>query len=49
MNKYTVLANTVTIGGIGLCLAIAQLPLIASVGIMAATAAGCGYLTAKDK
>ena len=49
MNKYTVLANVVTIGGVGLCLAIAQLPLIASIGIMAATTGGCAYLTAKDK
>ena len=49
MNKNTVMANVVTIGGVGLCLAIAQLPLIASVGIMAATAGGCAYLTAKDK
>ena len=49
MNKYTVMANVVTIGGVGLCLAIAQLPLIASIGIMAATTGGCAYLTIKDK
>ena len=49
MNKNTTIANVVTIGGIGLCLGIAQLPLIASIGIMAATTAGCAYLTGKDK
>ena len=49
MNKYTVIANTVTIGGIGLCLAIAQLPLVASVSILGATAVGCAYLTKKEK
>ena len=49
MNKNTVMANVVTIGGIGLCLGIAQLPLIPSIGILAATTAGCAYLTAKDK
>ena len=49
MNKNTTIANIVTIGGVGLCLAIAQLPLIASIGIMATTTAGCAYLTAKDK
>ena len=49
MNKNTTIANVVTIGGIGLCLGIAQFPLIASAGIMALTVAGCGYLTYKDK
>lgn len=49
MNKNTTIANVVTIGGVGLCLGIAQLPLIASVGIMALTTVGCGYLTIKDK
>ena len=49
MNKNTTIANIVTIGGVGLCLGIAQLPLIASIAILAATTAGCGYLTIKDK
>ena len=49
MDKYTVMANVVTIGGIGLCLAIAQLPLVATISILGATVAGCVYLTKKDK
>ena len=49
MNKNTVIANGVTIGGIGLCLAIAQLPLAATISILGATVAGCVYLTNKDK
>ena len=47
MDKYTVIANAVTIGGIGLCLAIAQLPLWYSVATLAATGVGCVYLTSK--
>ena len=49
MNKNTVIANGVTIGGIGLCLAIAQLPLAATISILGATVAGCVYLAKKDK
>ncbi|MGM9544156.1 MAG: hypothetical protein ACI3T9_04170 [Romboutsia timonensis] len=49
MDKNTTIANTVTIGGVGLCLGIAQLPLIASIGIMALTTIVCGYLTIKYK
>ena len=49
MNKNTVIANGVTIGCIGLCLAIAQLPLVATISILGATVVGCVYLTNKDK
>ena len=49
MDKYTVIANVVTIGGIGLCLAIVQLPFWYSVATLVATGAGCTYLTSKDK
>ena len=49
MNKNTMIANGVTIGGIGLCLAIAQFPLVATISILGATVAGCVYLTNKDK
>ena len=49
MNRNTVIANGVTVGGIGLCLAIAQLPLVATISILGATVAGCVYLTKKDK
>ena len=43
------IANGVTVGGIGLCLAIAQLPLAATISILGTTVAGCVYLTNKDK
>ena len=49
MNKNTMIANGITVGGIGLCLAIAQLPLVASISILGATVVGCVYLTNKDK
>ena len=49
MNKKTMIANGVTIGGVGLCLAIAQLPLVATISILGATVAGCVYLTNKNK
>ena len=49
MNRNTMTANGVTVGGIGLCLAIAQLPLVATISILGATAVGCVYLTNKDK
>ena len=49
MNKNAMIANGVTIGGIGLCLAIAQLPLVATISILGVTVAGCVYLTKKDK
>ena len=35
MDKNTIIANSTTIIGIGLCLAIAQLPISWSIGIMA--------------
>ena len=49
MNRNTMIANGVTVGGIGLCLAIAQLPLVATISILGVTVAGCVYLTKKDK
>ena len=49
MNKNTMIANGVTVGGIGLCLAIAQFPLIPTVGILTCTVTCCIYLTKKDK
>ena len=49
MNKNTVIANGTTIIGVGLCLAIAQLPAAISISIMCATAMGCAYLTNKEK
>ena len=49
MNRNTMIANGITVGGISLCLAIAQLPLVATVSILGATVAGCVYLTNKDK
>ena len=48
MDKNTVIANVVTIGGIGLCIAIAQLPFLYSVAIFSATVVGCAYLTNKS-
>ena len=49
MNKNTMIANGITVGGISLCLAIAQLPLVATISILGATVVGCAYLTSKDK
>ena len=49
MNKNTMINNGVTVGGIGVCLAIAQLPLAATISILGATVVGCVYLTNKDK
>ena len=49
MNKNTMIANGVTVGGIGLCLAIAQFPLAVSISVLGATVVGCVYLTNKDK
>lgn len=49
MNKNTLIANSVTIGGIALCLGIAQLPLAFNIAVMAITGIGCGYLTNKEK
>ena len=49
MNRNTMIANGVTVGGIGLCLAIAQRPLVATISILGATVGGCGDLTNKDK
>ena len=49
MNKNTMIANGVTVGGIGLCLAIAQLHLVVTKSILGATVVGCVYLTNKDK
>ena len=48
MNKNTMIANGVTVGGIGLCLAIAQLPFWYSVAVLVATGVGCTYLTNKS-
>ena len=49
MNKNTMIANGVTVGGIRLSLAMAQLPLVATISILGATVVGCIYLTNKDK
>ena len=49
MNKNTMIAYGVTVGGIGLCLAIAHLPVVATKTIRGATVVGCVYLTKKDK
>ena len=49
MNRNTMIANGVTVGGIGLCLAIAQFPLAVSISVLGATVVGCVYLTNKDK
>ena len=49
MNRNTMIANGVTVGGVGLCLAIAQLPLVATISILGATGVGCVYLTKKGK
>ena len=43
------IANGITIGGVAICLAIAQLPLAATISILGATVVGCLYLTNKDK
>ena len=48
MDKNTIIASAVTIVGVGLCLAIAQLPVSWCIGIMAVTGLGCGYLTNKE-
>lgn len=48
MDKNTLIANTVTIGGITICLAIAQLPILLSTGILTATVIGCVHLTKKE-
>ena len=49
MDKNTMIANGITIGGVAICLAIAQLPLVATMSILGATVVGCLYLTNKDK
>ena len=49
MTRNTMIANGVTAAAIGLCLAIAQLPLVATISILGATVVGCVYLTKKDK
>ena len=49
MNKNTMRANGVTVGGIGLCLALAQLPLVATISILGATVVGCVFFTNNDK
>ena len=48
MNKNTMIANITTIGGVALCLAIAQLPLAFNIVVMSATGVGCEYLTNKE-
>ena len=49
MNKNTMIANGVTVGGVAICLAIAQFPLAVSISVLGATVVGCVYLTKKDK
>lgn len=49
MDKNTMIANGITIGGVAICLAIAQFPLVATISILGATVVGCVYLTKKDK
>ena len=49
MNKNTMIANGVTIGGVAICLAIAQLPLVATISILGATVVGCVYVTNREK
>ena len=49
MNKNSMLANGVTVGGTGIRSAIAQLPLVATISILGATVVGCIYLANKDK
>ena len=49
MDKNTMIANGITVGGIGVCLAIAELPLVVTISILGATVVGCVYLTKKDK
>ena len=49
MNKNTMIANGVTVGGVAICLAIAQFPLVVTISILGATVVGCVYLTKKDK
>ena len=49
MDKNTIIANVVTVGGIGLCLAIAALPVWFSALVMVSTVLGCRYLSKKDK
>lgn len=49
MNKNTMIANLFTMGGIGACLAIAQLPIWYSAAVLVASGVGCAYLTSKGK
>lgn len=48
MNKKTMSANVITIGGVGAMLAIAGLSLPVSGVIMAYTVAGCYHLSKKE-
>lgn len=48
MNKKTMSANVITIGGVGAMLAIAGLSLPVSSVIMVYTVAGCYHLTRKE-
>lgn len=48
MNKNTIIANCVTVGGVGLMLGIAQLALLPSALIMSGTIGACIYLTKKE-
>lgn len=48
MNKKTMSANVITIGGVGAMLAISGLSLPVSGVIMAYTVAGCYHLTKKE-
>ena len=49
MSKNTIIADAVTICGIATCTAIAGFSLPVSIGIIAATALGCGYLSVKEE
>lgn len=48
MNRNTMIANGVTVGGIGLCLAIASLPIWFNILVMGSAVVGCCYLTKKE-
>nr|DAD86475.1 MAG TPA: hypothetical protein [Siphoviridae sp. ctsBB38]DAF99152.1 MAG TPA: hypothetical protein [Siphoviridae sp. ctOxh11] len=49
MSKNTIIADAVTMGGITACTVIAGFSLPISLGIIIATALGCGYLTYKEE
>lgn len=49
MSKNTIIADAATILGITACTAIAGFSLPVSLGIIVATAVGCGYLSVKEE